>query len=239
MRKRAMTEFKIKLADIPIKVKGLYPYAMDYCRDYLCDEDCRYEIRIDEKDIEYERSVSTLDVPDAYLETLTLYRKIAEQLIDENVILFHSSVIELDGEAYAFAAPSGTGKSTHVRLWREYFRDRNVRMINDDKPLLKVTDEVRAYGTPWMGQYGLGENISSPVKGICFLSQGEENRIEAADMDRALSGLLRQTYRSKDRDKLIKTLELIRKITELVPVYEMECTISSEAVTAAYEAMKG
>ena len=55
---------------------------------------------------------------DAYLETLALYRKICNGLINFDVLLFHGSVIDVDGKGYLFAAASGTGKSTHAALWR-------------------------------------------------------------------------------------------------------------------------
>ena len=65
-----------------------------------------------------------------------------------------------------FTAPSGTGKSTHARLWREAFGERVV-MINDDKPLLLVRPEgVTVYGTPFRGKHGLGGDRSAPLRAI-------------------------------------------------------------------------
>lgn len=52
------------------------------------------------------------------------YRKIAEKLVQYDVMLFHGSAVAVDGIGYLFTAKSGTGKSTHTRLWREYFGDR-------------------------------------------------------------------------------------------------------------------
>lgn len=72
----------------------------------------------------------------SYLETLAVYRKIVTRLVFSDILLIHGSAIAVDGKAYLFTAPSGTGKSTHTRMWREYFKDRAV-MVNDDKPLNK------------------------------------------------------------------------------------------------------
>ena len=89
----------------------------------------------------------------------TIYRKIADALVDDGVILYHGSVIAVDGQGYLFTAKSGTGKSTHTALWRELFGERAV-MVNDDKPLLRVKDDqVTVYGTPWNGN-----RLSDPVK---------------------------------------------------------------------------
>ena len=54
-------------------------------------------------------------------------------------------------------------------------------MVNDDKAFLALRpDGVWAYGSPWMGKHGIGTNISVPLKGICFLQRGTENRIQKA-----------------------------------------------------------
>ena len=108
---------------------------------------------------------------DEYLETLAVYRKIAEKMIDYDTILFHGSVIAVDGIGYLFTAKSGTGKSTHTRLWRELFGERAV-MVNDDKPLIKVSENgIIVYGTPWDGKHRLSTNTFVPLKGICFMSK--------------------------------------------------------------------
>ena len=115
---------------------------------------------------------------DAYIETLAVYRKIAEQMPTYDTVLFHSSAVAVDGAAYLFAAKSGTGKSTHARLWRELLGDRAI-MINDDKPLLRITDAgATVFGTPWNGKHRLGTNGSAPVRAICVLERGVQNNIE-------------------------------------------------------------
>lgn len=142
-----------------------------------------------QSDIEYEREKSALEdrkeglpirnFPDSYLETLAVYRKFAENLLAYDTVLFHGSVVAVDGIGYLFTAKSGTGKSTHTRLWREYFGERAV-MVNDDKPLLQVTENgVIVYGTPWDGKHHLSNNISVPLKAICILTRAEENHIES------------------------------------------------------------
>lgn len=132
------------------------------------------------------RTDQAAEYTDAYLETLAVYRKIAEWMPMYNTLLFHGSVIAVDGKAYLFTAKSGTGKSTHTRLWREYFGERAV-MINDDKPLLRITQEgVFAYGTPWDGKHRLSTNISAPLAGICILRRGNDNSIRMITGTRSL-----------------------------------------------------
>ena len=148
-------------------------------------------ITITQSDIDFEREKSAREdikegIPirhfsDAYLETLAVYRKIADYLLSCNTLLFHGSVIAVDGEGYLFTAKSGTGKSTHTRLWREYFGERAV-MVNDDKPLLHITDSgMTAYGTPWDGKHRLSTNTAVPLKGICILTRDTTNHIDLAE----------------------------------------------------------
>ena len=126
----------------------MYSYIESYCKDYLYNgEGFDYSISINNQDILYEKEksrkedikegISIREFSDAYLETLAVYRKICRCLLDENVLLLHGSVVSVDGIGYLFTAKSGTGKSTHTRYWREYFKDRAI-MINDDKPLLEI-----------------------------------------------------------------------------------------------------
>ena len=233
-----MVDFSILIADVPFQISCLFETTKKYCRDYLYDGQAKYSINIDAEDIKLERAKDTLGSTDYYLETLALFRKIAEIMIYENVILFHSSIIEVEGIAYVFAAPSGTGKSTHTALWRKHFLEKEIHMINDDKPFIKIGENIIAYGTPWRGKNNIGENRKAIIKAICFLSQGSENRIVKMKDEQRLLKLLTQTYRSYNKDKMMITIALLKEIEKRVPIYEMECTISYEAVMLAFDTMK-
>lgn len=190
------------------------------------------------KEAEREYGAQAAAFSDAYLETLAVYRQIAVQMPQFHTILFHGSVIAVDGEAYLFTAPSGTGKSTHTRLWREYFGNRAF-MVNDDKPLLAIKEDgqVIAYGTPWDGKHKLSRNIGVPLKGICILSRGEKNEITRIAKEEAFSTVYQQTYRPTENPQVIRqTLQLLDSLMQ-VPLWHLACTISKEAVEVAYQAM--
>lgn len=204
-------------------------------------------IRITQSDIDFEREKSAREdikegIPirhfsDAYLETLAVYRKIADYLLSCDTLLFHGSVIAVDGEGYLFTAKSGTGKSTHTRLWREYFGERAV-MVNDDKPLLHITDSgVTAYGTPWDGKHRLSTNTAVPLKGICILTRDTTNHIEQAEPHAAYPMIVQQTNRSLTVDGMKQTLSLIDRMLNVVPVYRLGCNMDIEAAKVAYEGM--
>ena len=204
-------------------------------------------IRITQSDIDFEREKSAREdikesIPirrfsDAYLETLAVYRKIADCLLSCDTLLFHGSVIAVDGEGYLFTAKSGTGKSTHTRLWREYFGERAV-MVNDDKPLLRITDSgVTVYGTPWDGKHRLSTNIAVPLKGICILTRNAKNHIEPVEPHAVYPLIVQQTNRSLSADGMKHTLSLIDRMLHVVPVYRLCCNMDIEVARVAYEGM--
>ena len=142
---------KYKIADKLIEVTSLYPDVHEYCKDYAAEGVPEFSVEITREDIDYEREKTAKEYAyegkrapnysEGVLEETAVYRKIAEKMPLYATIVFHGSVIAVDGVGYLFTAKSGTGKSTHTRLWREMLRDKAV-MVNDDKPLIKCTDCV-------------------------------------------------------------------------------------------------
>ncbi len=160
-----------------------------------------------------------------------------EQLSRFNGVLLHSSAVEYEGKAYLFSAPSGTGKSTHTHLWLKYLPD--AQIINDDKPAIRFVDGIAyAYGTPWSGKTDESLNKGFPVAGICFLNRGEENKIERVSGIKALKLFMDQTVRPGDKELMMNCVDVINKILTEIPIYEMYCNISENAVRTAYEGMK-
>lgn len=195
-------------------------------------------LTVSRAELEQEARWDPRPFPAAYLESLALYRKLCHLLLAEDILLFHCSALSIHGKAILFTAKSGTGKSTHARLWRERFGPA-VTMINDDKPLLKVTPhEVRVYGTPYAGKEGLHTNTSAPVAAIVILRQGQENHIQQSSMQQAYPALFQQSYRRGDVEGLQHTMDLVGQLASL-PVYTLDCTISQQAVELVYERLKG
>ena len=92
-------------------------------------------------------------------------------------VLFHSAVVSLDGRGYMFLGKSGTGKSTHARLWLQNIP--GTELMNDDNPAVRVKPDGTAvvYGTPWSGKTPCYRNVSAPLGGIVLLSQAPYNKI--------------------------------------------------------------
>ena len=229
-----------KFAETVVSVSYETEYIEKQCREYLSDETPEIELVISADDVQYERDRADFDgYSYGYLESLAFYRKFCSYIVNKNILLFHSSAIAVDGKAYLFAAPSGTGKSTHTRLWREIFGERALT-VNDDKPLVKIENErAIVYGTPWDGKHRLSSNISMPVAGICFLTRGEKNSIKRMQPMEALPEFLSQTFRPLSESGVAKMLELALKATAEIPMWKLACNISDEAVKVAYEGMSG
>lgn len=240
-------KFTIRLAGINIGISSLYPQTKMFCKEYLSENSADFSIEMTPEDIAFERiksaqsdkmeGIPVQEFSDHYLETLGVYRKIVMQLLNHDIVLFHGSAIAVDGEAYLFTAKSGTGKSTHTRLWREQFGSRAV-MVNDDKPLLKITDgKVLVNGTPWDGKHHLSSNISVPLKAICILNRDHSNHIAPISAKEAYPILLQQTYRPSDMRHMTKTLQLLDQLIEHMDLYTLGCNMEPSAAIVAYEGM--
>lgn len=241
-----------EIAGRRMKFNSIYEEVHKLCEDYrVADEDAEVDFTVitTQADIDYERERSAREdvkegiairqFSDSYLETLAVYRKIAEQLLNYDTLLFHGSVIAVDGKGYLFTAKSGTGKSTHTRLWREYFGERAV-MINDDKPLLRMTENgVLVYGTPWDGKHRLSNNVAVPLQAICILNRGEENRVEEITAKEAYGLCLQQTHRPNSAEGMMQTLPLLDRLLKDTKLFRLYCNMERSAAEVAYQGMNG
>lgn len=158
-------------------------------------------------------------------------------LLQHQGFMLHSSAIAVDNKAYLFSANSGTGKSTHTSLWRQYLGDRAV-IINDDKPAIRVVDgKIYAYGTPWSGKSDLNLNVKVPLQAICLLERSAENFIEPMPVSDAIYKILSQTIRPPVESAMSNLLSLLDKVMTETPLWRLGCNISLDAARLAYETM--
>ena len=241
-----MTAFTISLAGFPIRVEALHEHTMRFCADYLCEDTPVLTIRMRQEDIDLECEKSDQEreleglpphrFSDSYLETLAVYRKIAAGLLEKDVLLFHGSVMAYAGKAYLFTAPSGTGKTTHCRLWLSQIPGTYV--LNGDKPLLRIEqDRVLACGTPWRGKEKYGRNEILPLEAICILERDTHNHIEPVSFRDALPVLLAQCNRPDDAQPMLRTLELIGRLGRMTRLYRLGCNMEPEAARVSFRAM--
>ena len=244
-----MSDFIMQIAGRVVSVSTVFESTSSFCKSYFSQRESDLSVMTTMADIAFEREkaarenalegVPVRNLSDNLLEITALQRKIVEEFIPRNILLFHGSVVAVDNTAYLFTAKSGTGKSTHTRLWREMFGDRAV-MVNDDKPFLQLTDTgVIAWGSPWNGKHRLGSNIGVPLKSICFLERSAKNWVKPITPAEALAMLFQQSQRPQNPANMPKYMELIDKLASRVEFYRMGCNMDPEAAHISYEAMSG
>lgn len=160
-----------------------------------------------------------------------------QKILAEDAFCFHASALSVDGEALLFSADSGTGKSTHAGLWKQYLSNNHeIIRLNDDKPVIRLFDEeVWVYGSPWAGKHSIHTNVKAPVKALIFLKQAKENSIRKVSKKEAFRLVFTQTFFQKsDPVQRIQMLELLDRFIRKTPIYELSCNISEEAVKLVY-----
>lgn len=229
--------FVIKLAGLRIRIENRYPFIERQCRDYIC-EDAEFDFSVSVTNDEILEEQKHGEFTEGYCESICMYRHICEKSAAYNVFLMHSSVIEVNGYAYAFTAKSGVGKSTHTALWLKNIP--GARVLNGDKPLYRLEEDgsFTVFGTPWNGKEDWGENISAPLAAICFLDRGEVNSIRPATPDETLERLMHQLYLRGERSSVIRQLALMDALVNGARFFLLSCNISDEAAKIAYEAMR-
>lgn len=179
-------------------------------------------------------------VSDSDFEHMCTCRSFYAQLMDHGGMLIHSSAVVMDGKAYLFSAASGTGKSTHTGLWQQVFGADRARILNDDKPAVRLENgEWFAYGTPWSGKTARNLNLRVPLAGIAILERGQTNEITRFSGLQAVQTLLTQTLKAENMSMRIKQLDMLDKLIGQVPVWKLKCNMEPEAAVVAYEAMSG
>lgn len=229
------------IAGMRMSLQNRCRYTEKFCEKYLSgDQQSPADIvaTVTQEEFLEEKSANPAGFSDGYVENICLYRSICRQLPSYNRMLLHAAILQHDGAAFAFLGRSGTGKSTHTGLWCQFVD--GVSIVNGDKPILQYKDgEFLAYGTPWMGKEGLGNNTVAPLKGLCFLEQAKENELVKLTPMQAANRIFTQVLLPQDAENAEKTLEILDKLVTVVPAYLLKCTISEEAVRLSFEALTG
>lgn len=228
-------QFTLKVADIPVAVICLYESTRSFCRGYLTEEPAQIHLTVTRENIDRERK-ELPEASDGQLEITALLRLLAERLLPEGLLFFHGCCVVADGEGYLFTAPSGTGKSTHARLWLKNIPGSWI--LNGDKPFLGIRDGVpTVFGTPWKGKEGWGENASVPLKAICIVTRGAYNWTEPITVNEAFPRLLTQSFRP-DSMELLPVVQFFVRLGDKVSYYRMTCNMEDEAALVSWRAMK-
>ena len=230
--------FYIKLANLNIGINNKYEFVGYMCSDYITSPaGMDFSVTVSTPEIMAENTDGEYEP--GYLESLAVYRRIAEKIIDYNGFLMHGVVIEARGTGVAFLADSGVGKSTHANLWQEYLGN-DMTVINGDKPIVRVTDGIPyAYGTPWAGKEGLHKNTRIPLNKICFIDRAEKNECVNIGSEDAFRRMVSHVYKPKRALDLPRVLGLMHDVIDAGECYVIKCNMEPEAAELAVKAVLG
>ncbi len=177
------------------------------------------------------------EAPDPSLWRFGLWMAFGLIAVPNGAIPIHTSTIVCENRAVLFLGESGTGKSTHTRLWRENIA--GAHLLNDDSPIIRST--AVAYGSPWSGKTPCYRNLHYPIAAIVRLSQAPHNRMRRLTALEALGALLPScppsfAYDEQLQDAMCETLS---ELISAVPVYHLECLPNAEAAELSYSTIFG
>lgn len=226
-----------RIADFVWDIETRFDGFVRACAGYRIEEgEADFIIRISEQALEDEHA----KMPEnslSYTENICVCRAVSNAAATKGGILLHAATVMVGNKAYAFSAPSGTGKSTHIRLWKEVYGDA-VTVLNGDKPIVREKDgALIAYGTPWCGKEGWNSNLSAPLAGLCFIERGEKNTIRKLSPDEALDRVFRQILKPEAAQGVAQTLHLADILIRNIPIYLLSCNISKEAARLSFETL--
>lgn len=172
-----------------------------------------------------------------YIDTGSFF---SHGLLDFEGFTLHASAIVFGGKAYCFAAKSGTGKSTHTRLWQETFGMENVLILNDDRPAIRKVNGVwTAFGTPWCGTSNIGMPAEAPLGGIIALFQNKENIMVRLESELAMFTLSAHSEVRLTGKQRLKLLKMHEDIVNNVPIWGLKCRPDRDAVMLAWDNLNG
>ena len=151
----------------------------------------------------------------------------------------HASVVTRGGRGFLFLGRSGTGKSTHSRLWLEHIS--GTELLNDDNPVLRIVDGVaRVFGSPWSGKTPCYKAQDAPVGAIVRLHQAPFNRITRFATVQAYASVMASCSGFRPIRALADAQhETLSQIAQQVPCYQLECLPDEAAARLCQETVDG
>ena len=208
------------------------------CVNSACTIVCDYKTGLHTASVHLSPAKESLNFKEEFTVTDYLFFIIKEVFFahcqQKGMLPIHSSSVVLDGCAYLFSAPSGTGKTTHTEFWCDLF---GAEILDGDVTMLSIEGElVYAHGMPWCGTSAKYMNASFPLGSIIFLSRSASNSIGESDTFSSVIGLSSRSFAPNwTRELAAKTLEISKKIVELSPCLQLKCLPNPESAKVAKE----
>ena len=234
-----MYYFKGVFAGIPVTFGFMYTKTVRYYENWLIETDKTENcVIVPQWNIEYWQRQWNVSDP-AVCEYAFSCGCASDYLMQFNRVVFHGAAFLWNGKAYVFTAPSGTGKTTQLNLWKSLYDD-EVTILNGDKPILEVNhSEIIVHPSPWKGKEGMGtDDITAPLGGIIMLKQAKENMIERKKPDDVIRHLFGRFYSTYDSETLAyQAAHILEEILKHVPVWMLSNKGDAASVLLTRQAM--
>lgn len=151
-------------------------------------------------------------------------------------IVVHSASIVYHNMAWLFSAPSGTGKSTHVELWKKNRVE--VKDLNGDICVCYMDEcgNAMAAGIPWCGTSGIFVNRTVPLGGVIFLQRSYLDRaMPLSELQGTLHLLARCVTPSWTKNQADMNASIAEKIASKAHLGILYCTKEDSAVVVSRE----
>lgn len=241
----------IPTQDIQYDMENVVHSNIDYCVCKEKEQFLRYYFHSRCQEVVYAKSCWDWKKKRITVEYLPQYQEFLSEsgnaffhigleqiMLREQRLIFHAACVETAHGGILFTGPAGAGKSTQAELW---IKHRDAFLINGDRPILSVDDSGwKAWGSPYAGSSRCYVNKHCAVKVIVRVAQDSENRIIRLKGSRAFSTVFSGvTVNDWSREDVNMASELVIQLINTVPVYEMHCTNTEEAVEVLEKMLKG
>lgn len=193
----------------------------------------QYDLEYKQINVHLQKDISNIEEKE-YIFTGILFMDLA---LSKGYISIHASGLVLDNKGILFSAPSKTGKSTHARFWLQEYKDAFI--FNDDKPLIRITNDIVVYGTPWSGKTTVNHNTCTKLHSIVFLSQGKTNEVKILNNKEKLIYLMRNINRPRSKKLWEQNLISLNDVIKNINMYQAQVTNSVKSVSVVANTILG
>lgn len=217
-----------KSDDGAFRFRIAYPGTTDYC---TMDTDAAFrEARV---------KLPTIDKFRFFCLNNCLMLLYAFSTANLDTLMMHASVIKNGSDGFLFLGKSGTGKSTHSRLWLKYIE--GSELLNDDNPVIRIVDGIpMVYGSPWSGKTACYRNEKALLKGIVKLEQAPQNQIKKLSLLQAYAIVFPACSSMRWEEQIASGVHhTVEKLVGFVGCYRLLCLPDKAAADLSASTIKG
>lgn len=203
-------------------------FWLSFCGSYLC-----LSRAFDRADVFVSDAVRS---DGSYEVSYLLMQAYMYRLVTTGNFMIHAAAAVFRGQGILFCGLSGAGKSTQANLWKQHLQ---AEILNYDKPcVINDGDAVYAHGSPWSGKERMIKNEAVPLKAIVYVVQSKQNAVRRLTPAQAFAHIYLHNYVYPLTPEIdAQYIAAIQAAARRVPVYELSCDISEDAVQTLFAAL--